>query len=79
MWKFADNTLTFVRTFRSGAYRMRFAIARNPAGLTCAATGAFARENGDGTIRMESASGREVTLVGANPVSSSCKIVRKKV
>ncbi len=33
MWSFADGTLTFVRTFPSGAYRAHFAFTRRGTGL----------------------------------------------
>ena len=78
VWKFSDSTLTFMRTFIAGAYRMRIVFSRGPAGLTCTAAGALARENGNGTIRLNGAFGDELTVVSANPVSSSCTIVRKK-
>jgi hypothetical protein len=75
VWKFADGTLTFLRTFPSGAYRVSFAFARANGRLTCAADSAYARENGRGAIRLESPfGGGEVTIVRERQVSSRCTV-----
>jgi hypothetical protein len=77
-WTFANGTLTFIRTFHSGAYRLNFAFTRGPGGLACAATGAFAREEGGGPIRLASPFGRgEVVIVGARQLSSSCRVSQR--
>ena len=77
LWTFADGALTFVRTLPSGAYRMHIAFARAPDGLTCTVTGAFARENGTGRIRLLSPfSGEWTTILSAKQVASSCKVSR---
>jgi hypothetical protein len=79
VWKFADETLTFVRTFPSGAYRIAFAFARTPSGLTCTVTDAFAREGGKGEIKMQSAfGGGEVTIISARQLPSTCKVGKQR-
>jgi hypothetical protein len=78
VWKFANGTLTFIRTFPSGAYRVHFAFARTSSGLTCTVTEAFARQDGRGEIKLQSAFGDgEVTIVSAKQLASSCKVEKK--
>jgi hypothetical protein len=75
VWKFTDGTLTFLRTFPSGAYRASFAFAREADRLTCTVDSAYARENGRGAIRLESPfGGGEVTILRSNQVSSRCTV-----
>jgi ribosomal protein L36 len=77
MWEFADGTLTFTRTFPSGAFRAHFVFTRGPDGLACAATEAFARENGGRPIRLQSAFGDgEVVMISAKQVGARCRIVK---
>jgi hypothetical protein len=75
VWKFADGTLTLLRTFPAGAYRVSFAFQRAADGLTCAVDAGYARENGRGPIRLQSPfGGGEVTIVHAKQVSSRCPV-----
>jgi hypothetical protein len=77
LWRFADGTLTFLRTLQAGAFRVSFALDRAGDRLTCKAEAAFARENGRGPIRFESPyTGDEITVVSGKQVSSSCKVSR---
>src|SRR5262249_37981516 len=77
IWTFAGGALTFVRTLPSGAYRVHVAFARAADGMTCTATGAFARENGTGRIRMRSrVSDNWLTILSSKQVASSCKVSR---
>jgi hypothetical protein len=79
VWKFADGTLSFIRTFPSGAYRAHFAFVRAPSGFTCSVTEGFARENGKGEIRLESAvGGGEITILSTKQLPSTCKVSKKK-
>ena len=80
VWRFEDGSLSFIRTFPSGAYRAMFAFTRGPAGLTCTVGETFARENGRGEIRILSpfAGGGEVTLVSTKQLSSSCTVTKKQ-
>jgi hypothetical protein len=79
LWTFAEGTLTFTRTFQSGAYRSHFAFANAAEGLTCTATGAFARERGKEEIRLESPfGGGMVSIVSAKQTSSSCKVLQPR-
>ena len=75
---FADGTLTFIRTYRSGARRLTIRFARTDGGLTCTADFAFARESGSGPVRRESRhTGREVAILAARQVSSTCRVVKQ--
>jgi hypothetical protein len=78
VWTFADNTLTFTRTFPAGAYRAHFAFARGPKGLTCRVTEAFAREGGKGELKMDSPFGGEVTILSTKQLPSTCRIAKKQ-
>jgi hypothetical protein len=78
VWEFADGTLTFFRTFRSGAYRAHFAFVRAPSGLACSVSEAFARENGTGEIRMQPDSGGEITIISSKLLASSCKVTERQ-
>ena len=78
LWRFSDGTLTFMRTFPSGARRMTFAFARGPNGLTCTASFAFAREDGSGPIRTVTPKGQPQTILSATQLSSQCKVVERK-
>jgi hypothetical protein len=79
VWRFEDGSLSFIRTFPSGAYRVTFAFTRGSAGLTCAVNETFARENGQGEIRIRSPfAGGEVTLVSTKQLSSSCTVTKKQ-
>jgi hypothetical protein len=77
VWEFADGTLTFFRTFRSGAYRAHFAFVRAPAGLACSVSEAFVREDGTGAIRMQLDSGGEITIISSNPLATTCKVTER--
>ena len=72
-WTFADGTLTFVRTFPSGAYRAHFEFARGETGLTCKLNEAFARD-GNKYIELESPFGGQVTILNSKQESSDCKV-----
>jgi hypothetical protein len=78
VWTFLDETLTFIRTFRSGAYRIHFAFARGSSGLTCTVTEAFAREGENGEIKMQSPFGGEVSIISTKQLPSSCKVSKKR-
>jgi hypothetical protein len=77
VWKFADGTLTFIRTFPAGAFRAQFAFARSSTGLTCTVTETLARESGK-EIKMESPFGNEITIVSSKALPSTCKVVKKQ-
>jgi hypothetical protein len=72
-WSFADGTLSFIRTFPSGAYRAHFEFSRSDAGITCKVTEAFAREVGANAITLESPFGGQVTIINSNQLSSTCQ------
>ena len=72
-WNFADGTLSFIRTFPSGAYRAHFEFARSETGITCSVTEAFAREGGTRNITVESPFGGQVTIINSKQMSSVCR------
>jgi hypothetical protein len=75
-WAFADSTLTFTRTFPSGAFRVNLELSRNGDEIICTAKEAFARE-GNKNIVVESPFGGEVTILSAKQLSSDCSIKRR--
>jgi carbohydrate-selective porin OprB len=78
VWQFADGTLTFMRTYKQGAYRRTVAFTRGAQGLTCTVSESFARENGTGSIELNSLmDGRPTTIVRWKPVSSSCRVAKR--
>ena len=77
LWEFADGTLTYMRTFRQGAYRASVAFARGADGLTCTFTDTLAREGARGDIVMESMiDGSEVTVLRSKLLSTNCRVVK---
>ena len=77
IWRFANNGLTFVRTFRSGALQMHFAVFRRPSGLTCNVKGAFVREVRKRPVRLESPfGGGEIAVLQSKQIWSRCKIAK---
>jgi hypothetical protein len=76
---FMDGTLTWLRTFRGGAFKRTFAFARGAEGLTCTATDSFARESGRGRVFLDSSiDGRPVEVVSARQVASTCRVTHQK-
>jgi hypothetical protein len=79
IWNFAEETLHFIRTYPSGAYRAHFAFARGEGGITCKVTEAFAREDGNKPITMESSiDGGRVTILNSRQESSDCRVQSEK-
>jgi hypothetical protein len=79
LYLFAEATLTFMRTFKGGAFKRTIAFFRGKDGLTCVAAESFAREEGVGTIFLESwTDGAPVTIVSWKQLSSTCRITADK-
>ena len=80
MYSFSDGTLTFVRTFKKGAFRMSTEFARGGDGkLTCVMTGSHAREEGTGAVELVNPfDGQPMSIVSYKQVSSSCEIAADK-
>jgi hypothetical protein len=79
VWTFKDETLSLIRSLKSGAYRLDIVVSRGAGGLACAAREAFARENGTGSIVLNSSlDGRPMTVVRSRQISSSCRLSRAK-
>jgi hypothetical protein len=80
MYSFSDGTLTFVRTFKKGAFRKSTAFARGGDGnLTCEMTASHAREEGTGAIELVNPfDGQPMSIVSYKQVSSSCDVAADK-
>src|SRR5262245_1707822 len=77
VWTFAHSTLTWIRSYAEGAYRLNIAFARAPEGLTCTVTAGFARERGTGRVRLFSPYSKKWNVIlSAKQVGSSCKVSR---
>jgi hypothetical protein len=75
IWSFADEALHFTRTFPSGAYRAHFTFTRGAAGISCNVTEAFAREDGNKPISLDSAFGDgPVTMIESQQEPSDCRV-----
>jgi hypothetical protein len=75
IWNFADEALHFTRTFPSGAYRVHFTFARGGDGMTCKVTEAFAREDGNKPITLDSSLGDgPVTMIESQQEPSDCRV-----
>jgi hypothetical protein len=77
VYLFANGTLTFLRTLRSGGFKSEITFHRSSAGLTCSIRSPFARENGTGEVEMSAASGGSWKLVSSKQISSSCRVTRR--
>jgi hypothetical protein len=79
VWNFSDGTLTFIRTYRVGAYRANFSFTRGPAGISCSVREALAREDGKGPVQMVSpfGAGQVVTILNSKQVSSDCTVKKQ--
>jgi hypothetical protein len=76
LWVFSEQALTFLRTFREGAYKMTYAMSRAPGALACSARQSFPRENSIGPLAFDNLiDGRPVTVVRAKEVSATCQVM----
>jgi hypothetical protein len=79
LYVFLDGTLTFLRTYKGGAFKRAFAFERDKEGLTCAVTEAFAREDGVGPIFLDSfIDGVATIVVSSKQLSSTCRVAAGK-
>jgi hypothetical protein len=90
VWEFQNGILTYVRTFKQGAFRKNFELTlgeralmvdgvHSAGGFSCTDSESFARERGVGPIVFNSpVDGKPSTLISSKPVSSSCKVVKTK-
>jgi hypothetical protein len=78
IWIFENGTLTLLRTYRFGAYKMEIVFTRGPTGISCKARAPWARENGTGSIEMASAgNGQNFEVISARQISSSCRVTKR--
>lgn len=78
VWIFENGTLTLLRTYRSGAYKMEIVFTRGTTGISCKVRAPYARENGTGGIDIASAgNGQRFQLTSARQVSSSCRVTKR--
>src|SRR5262245_61756226 len=77
LWEFNDGTLMFMRTYQQGAYRISFAFARGPSGLTCTVADVLGREGAGGDIVMQSLIDDSiVTILSSKLVTTSCRVMK---
>jgi hypothetical protein len=75
---FKDGVLTFIRTYKAGAFKRIIAFSRTPDGLSCTIEENYAREDGVGEIAMNSAiDGGPVVLLSYKQISSTCHISKQ--
>jgi hypothetical protein len=75
VWIFDAGVLTFLRTYEGGGMKGTFAVTRNDAGFSCAASVSWPREVGVPTIIMRSyVDNARVEIVSAKQSAASCKI-----
>jgi hypothetical protein len=75
---FTDGTLTWLRTFKGGGFKRTTTFARGAEGLTCTAIDSFARENGVGSIVLNSSiDGQQTEIVSYKPLSSTCRVKKQ--
>jgi hypothetical protein len=73
VFTYGDGALTFVRTFKGGAFRSTITFARSAEGFTCTVKEGFAREGGTGAISLNSPTdGTPITIVRTRQSSSYC-------
>ncbi len=79
LFVFLEGTLTFLRTYKGGAFKRMIAFARDKEGLTCTVSETFAREDGVGTIYLDSfVDGVSVIVVSYKQLSSRCRVAAGK-
>jgi hypothetical protein len=75
---FLDGTLTFMRTYRQGGYKIEIRLARAADGLTCTSRETYLRELGADSIAMDSlSSGRPAVVVSSKQISSACRLIKR--
>jgi hypothetical protein len=78
VWIFENGTLTLLRTYRTGAYKMEIVFTRSATGISCKVRAPWARENGTGSIEMSSAgNGQNFEVISARQISSSCRVTQR--
>ncbi len=77
VWTLRDNTLTWMRTLKTGAYRLDVSLVRGPNGLTCTARETFA-QSGSGIAMNSSIDGRPMTVIRSRQLSASCRVSKAR-
>ena len=76
---FDDQTLTFLRTLKGGAFKRVIVFGRDKDGLTCTARETFAREDGDKPIFLDAVTDNiPMTIVSWKDISSTCTVAGGK-
>jgi hypothetical protein len=75
-YTFSDSTLTFVRTFKNGAFISTVKFARAKDAVKCTFDESFARQDGKGEIELESPSGEPTKVLSWKQVASTCRVTR---
>jgi hypothetical protein len=75
---FEDAVLTFLRTFKEGAFKRTIAFNRSSGSLSCTANEAYAREEGVGDLTLNSAiDDTPVIVVSSKQISSTCRVMKQ--
>jgi hypothetical protein len=78
LWTFDNGTLTFIRTYRVGAFKRTYTFTRTPTGLACEATEAQVREVGASWSEFSSAASGTITrTLSERLISSSCTVSKQ--
>ncbi len=78
VWTLRNDTLTWVRTLRTGAYRLDVSLVRGANGLTCTARETFTQSGGGGIAMNSSIDGRPMTVIRSRQLSASCRVTRSR-
>jgi hypothetical protein len=77
MWTFEDGTLTLLRAFLAGGYLTHISFRRSSSGFTCTVRAPLLHEAGTADLgTRQDKQGREVHMVSARQISSSCRVTR---
>jgi hypothetical protein len=75
VWSFGEGALTFIRTFRGGAYRSTITFVRSGDWFSCTINEGFARESGRTTIALNSpVDNTPITIISSKQTSSRCAV-----
>jgi hypothetical protein len=75
---FSNETLTYMRTFRKGAFMFTFKFTRTSKGLACTSAETFLKEQGATAIRSNSVhDNHPITVLSDKQLSSTCLVVKR--
>jgi hypothetical protein len=74
IWTFEEGVLTLVRSYKSGAQTVIFAVTRSRAGFDCTASVSWFHEAGTPNIMLRRGDGTWMEIVSSKQESSSCAV-----